>query len=269
MELGIYIFVGFCVFVIGTLFGSFFSLAIYRLPRKEDILVTRSYCPNCKHRLEFFDLIPVLSFLFRRAKCKYCSDKISPRYFLLEISNGILFVIFYLIFGYTIKLAIIILIYAVLFVIIGAYVMKTKMSKEEIEEVNKKVNNKKLSKKAGVFISELIIALVLFIATFLTVIVLNRNTRTKIDDVVAKANANDLLIKNIEICLASRYDKLESYTLSQTIDNINYDVKTEVLSIYENDTTKNDIVKEVEVKVSYNLNGKYYETNMKTLKGKV
>ena len=147
--------------------------------------------------------------------------------------------------------------------------MKTKMSKEEIEEVNKKVNNKKLSKKAGVFISELIIALVLFIATFLTVIVLNRNTRTKIDDVVAKANANDLLIKNIEICLASRYDKLESYTLSQTIDNINYDVKTEVLSIYENDTTKNDIVKEVEVKVSYNLNGKYYETNMKTLKGKV
>ena len=119
------------------------------------------------------------------------------------------------------------------------------------------------------FISELIIALVLFIATFLTVIVLNRNTRTKIDDVIAKANANDLLIKNIEICLASRYDKLESYTLSQTIDNINYDVKTEVLSIYENDTTKNDIVKEVEVKVSYNLNGKYYETNMKTLKGKV
>ena len=89
MELGIYIFVGFCVFVIGTLFGSFFSLAIYRLPRKEDILVTRSYCPNCKHRLGFFDLIPVFSYLFRGAKCKYCSDPISPRYFLLETGNGI------------------------------------------------------------------------------------------------------------------------------------------------------------------------------------
>ena len=96
--------------------------------------------------------------------------------------------------------------------------MKTKMSKEEIEEVNKKVNNKKLSKKAGVFISELIIALVLFIATFLTVIVLNRNTRTKIDDVVAKANANDLLIKNIEICLNK--SQLQNIILMIQIINI-------------------------------------------------
>ena len=59
MELYINIFVGFCMFVIGTLFGSFFSLATYRIPRHQDILVKRSYCPNCNHNLGFFDLIPI------------------------------------------------------------------------------------------------------------------------------------------------------------------------------------------------------------------
>ena len=44
-----------CFFIIGTLFGSFFTLATYRLPRKQDIMVKRSYCPNCNHNLGFFD----------------------------------------------------------------------------------------------------------------------------------------------------------------------------------------------------------------------
>lgn len=259
-----------CMFVIGSLFGSFFSLATYRIPRKEDITHSRSYCPNCKHRLEFFDLIPVLSYIFHGAKCKYCGNEISIRYFLLEAGNGILFVILYLIFGYTIKLAIIAVIYAILFVIVGSYIMKSKMTKEEIDEINLRQNNKrKLSKKSGVFISELVIALILFIATFITIIVVNRNTRSKVNNVIVEANANNLLIKNIEICLLSNYDELNNYTLTEDIEGVRYNVSTTVTKLSNIDASKKDIVKQVEVRVSYNLNNENYELNMKTLKGKV
>ena len=98
------IFVGVCIFIIGTLFGSFFSLALYRIPRHEDIIVKNSYCPNCKHNLGFFDLIPIISFLIRGGKCKYCREKISIRYLLLEIFNGIIFLLLYSLIGYNLKL---------------------------------------------------------------------------------------------------------------------------------------------------------------------
>ena len=261
-----------CMFAIGSLFGSFFSLATYRIPRKQDITHSRSYCPNCKHRLEFFDLIPVLSYLFHGAKCKYCKDKISMRYFLLETGNGILFVLLYLLLGYTIQLAIVCIVYAVIFVLTGVHIMKNKMTDEEINEVKKLEEEKlkkKLSKKSGVFISELIIAVVLFILTFLTIIVVNRNTQSKSNVVLAEANANNLLIKNIEVCMLSDYDLLDNYTLTQDIDGIRYNVEVNVSKLSDNDDTKEDIIKKIDVLVSYNLNNKLYELNMKTLKGKV
>ncbi len=82
------------IFIIGTLFGSFFSLAIYRIPLKQDITHERSYCPKCNHRLEFLDLIPILSYVFLGGKCRYCKEKIRPRYILLELFSGILFLLF-------------------------------------------------------------------------------------------------------------------------------------------------------------------------------
>lgn len=82
------------VFIIGTLIGSFCTLAVHRIPLKEDITHKRSYCPNCNHRLEFLDLIPVLSYVFLKGKCRYCKQKISPRYFIIEISFGIIYTLF-------------------------------------------------------------------------------------------------------------------------------------------------------------------------------
>ena len=82
------------IFCIGTLFGSFFTLAVYRIPIGKDITHERSFCPNCNHKLEFLDLIPILSYLFLGGKCRYCKQKIRPRYFLLEIMSGIVFVLF-------------------------------------------------------------------------------------------------------------------------------------------------------------------------------
>lgn len=90
MELIIYI----TSFIIGTVFGSFFTLAVYRLPLKQDITHERSYCPNCNHKLGFWDMIPIFSYLFLKGKCKYCGQKIRPRYLILEIISGITFLLF-------------------------------------------------------------------------------------------------------------------------------------------------------------------------------
>ena len=72
-------------FFIGTVFGSFFTLAVYRIPLKKNITYERSFCPNCEHRLEFKDLIPVFSYIFLKGKCRYCGQKVRPRYLILEI----------------------------------------------------------------------------------------------------------------------------------------------------------------------------------------
>ena len=81
------------LFMIGTLFGSFYTLAVYRIPKRQDIIHTHSYCPNCNHKLGFLDLIPIFSYLFLRGKCRYCKEKIRPRYLILEILSGMLFVL--------------------------------------------------------------------------------------------------------------------------------------------------------------------------------
>ena len=82
------------IFLIGIMFGSFFTLATYRIPKKQDITHTHSYCPNCNEKLGFFELIPILSYIFLGGKCKHCKQKISPRYILFEILSGITFVLF-------------------------------------------------------------------------------------------------------------------------------------------------------------------------------
>ena len=84
------------IFIMGTFFGSFFTLAVYRIPLKKDITHERSFCPNCNHRLEAIDLIPVWSYIFLGGKCRYCGQKIRIRYLLLEVLSGIVFVVSFL-----------------------------------------------------------------------------------------------------------------------------------------------------------------------------
>ena len=90
------------IFCIGTLCGSFFTLAVYRIPQRKDIIHTRSFCQNCKHKLNFWDLIPILSYIFLGGKCRYCKNKIKPTYLLFEILSGLVF----LLFAFSIKLSI-------------------------------------------------------------------------------------------------------------------------------------------------------------------
>ena len=79
------------IFIIGTLFGSFYTLAVYRIPKRQDILYTHSYCPNCNHKLGLLDLFPIFSYIFLRGKCRYCKTKISFLYPILELSTWLLF----------------------------------------------------------------------------------------------------------------------------------------------------------------------------------
>lgn len=84
------------IFIMGTFFGSFFTLAVYRIPLKKDITHERSFCPNCNHKLNALDLIPVWSYIFLGGKCRYCGQKIRIRYLLLEILSGLVFVLSFL-----------------------------------------------------------------------------------------------------------------------------------------------------------------------------
>lgn len=107
----------FFIFVIGISIGSFLNVLIYRIPLSISVAKGRSFCPKCKHTLSALDLIPVFSWLFLGRKCRYCSDKISVQYPLIELITGFLFVIAYLEFGYTIDFLRIAVLFSVLVVI--------------------------------------------------------------------------------------------------------------------------------------------------------
>jgi len=81
------------IFLTGLIIGSFLNCLIYRLEKKENFLKGRSYCPHCHHQLNWLDLIPILSFIFLKGKCRYCGKKISFQYPLVEISTALIFLL--------------------------------------------------------------------------------------------------------------------------------------------------------------------------------
>ena len=79
------------VFILGSCIGSFLNVVIYRLPRKYSFIFNRSQCPSCKKKLNFSDLVPFISWIFLKGKCRYCSIPISRRYPFVELITAILF----------------------------------------------------------------------------------------------------------------------------------------------------------------------------------
>ena len=75
--------------------GSFLNCVIYRLEKEKSFLKGRSYCPRCKHKLGFLDLVPVLSFFMLRGRCRYCKEKISWQYPMVEISTAAIFLLIF------------------------------------------------------------------------------------------------------------------------------------------------------------------------------
>ncbi|HEB74995.1 MAG TPA: prepilin peptidase [Nitrospirae bacterium] len=77
------------VLTFGLVIGSFLNVCIYRLPRKLSVVRPASHCPSCGRALKPWDNIPVISYLLLRGRCRYCSARISPRYPLVELLNGL------------------------------------------------------------------------------------------------------------------------------------------------------------------------------------
>lgn len=77
--------------IYGIIIGSFLNVCIYRIPKKESVVVVRSHCMTCGKQIKWYDLVPLISYLILRGKCRYCKTKISPQYFIIELLNGVLY----------------------------------------------------------------------------------------------------------------------------------------------------------------------------------
>ncbi|HOJ09721.1 MAG TPA: prepilin peptidase [Clostridiales bacterium] len=93
--------IGFLVFIIGLVFGSFMNVCIYRIPAHESVVTGPSHCPACGKQIKWYDLVPVLSFLILRGRCRFCKTSISPRYPAVELLNGTIWMLLYCFFGLT------------------------------------------------------------------------------------------------------------------------------------------------------------------------
>jgi len=92
------------IFFLGLAFGSFLNVCIYRLPLGLSVVTPRSACPKCKQGIALYDNLPVLSWLILRGRCRHCKAGISPRYLIIELLTGALFLACYWYFGWTLSL---------------------------------------------------------------------------------------------------------------------------------------------------------------------
>jgi leader peptidase (prepilin peptidase)/N-methyltransferase len=87
------------VFIFGSIVGSFLNVCIHRMPKSESVVWPRSHCPKCQKRIPGYDNIPFVSFLLLRGRCRFCRQKISLRYPLVELITALLMVALFNRFG--------------------------------------------------------------------------------------------------------------------------------------------------------------------------
>ncbi len=92
-----------CVFLFGAIVGSFLNVCIYRMPLEQSIAFPGSHCPKCKKPIRWFDNIPFVSYILLGGKCRHCQNRISFRYFLVELLTAGMFLLFYLYRGFSLQ----------------------------------------------------------------------------------------------------------------------------------------------------------------------
>lgn len=105
------------LFILGTIFGSFFLVVGTRLPKNESLIKPGSHCEICKTPLKASDLIPILSYIFNKGRCNYCHEKISLVYPITEIGTGCAFILSYILFGISYEFFASLLIFSLLIII--------------------------------------------------------------------------------------------------------------------------------------------------------
>lgn len=104
-------------FILGTVFGSFFNVLATRIPQNESIIRPGSHCEKCGHKLKWYELIPILSFIFQKGRCTNCKTQLSLLYPFSEIALGLLFMISYYSFGFSYELMISIILSSVMILV--------------------------------------------------------------------------------------------------------------------------------------------------------
>lgn len=87
------------IFIFGLIIGSFLNVCIYRIPRNESIVYPGSRCVSCKKTIPWYDNIPLLSYLMLRGRCRVCHEKISFRYFAVELISALCFLVLFINFN--------------------------------------------------------------------------------------------------------------------------------------------------------------------------
>lgn len=105
------------IFLYGLIIGSFLNVCIYRIPRRQSISLPSSYCPNCSASLKWYDLVPVFSFIAQGGRCRYCREKISPKYLIIELLNPIIYLMIYNKFSFTLEFFFYTIIFSLLIII--------------------------------------------------------------------------------------------------------------------------------------------------------
>lgn len=106
-------------FIFGSVIGSFLNVVILRTPLRQSIITEPSHCFSCGHRLAWYDMFPIFSWIFLRGKCRYCKARISPRYMIIEAITAVSYCLAYLIFGFKWELAFSVVLFAVLVALSG------------------------------------------------------------------------------------------------------------------------------------------------------
>ncbi len=96
-----YIIIYAVIFIYGIVIGSFLNVCIYRIPKRETIVTTPSHCMSCGYHLKWYDLVPIFSYVFLRGRCRQCRKRISIQYPVIEALNGVLWVLTFLLLGFT------------------------------------------------------------------------------------------------------------------------------------------------------------------------
>lgn len=88
------------VFVLGLLIGSFLNVCIFRIPLGQGIVIESSHCMKCGHKLKWYELIPLFSWVIQGGKCRSCKSKISAQYPIIEATNAIMWFAIAFIYGF-------------------------------------------------------------------------------------------------------------------------------------------------------------------------
>ncbi|PIQ88803.1 MAG: prepilin peptidase [Candidatus Omnitrophica bacterium CG11_big_fil_rev_8_21_14_0_20_42_13] len=89
------------IFIFGSIVGSFLNVCIYRMPKAESIVMPGSRCPCCNNKIQWYDNIPLVSYILLRARCRYCNMSIPARYFIVELITASVFLGLFRYYGLT------------------------------------------------------------------------------------------------------------------------------------------------------------------------